>query len=81
MNTTGPTPLEAAISKQINVERVEHDMTQQALADALGIEKATLNRYLTGKRSMPMPVFFKVADVFGLPAHELLARAAARIGH
>lgn len=80
MNTNEPTPLEVAISKQILVELAEHDMTQQQLAEALGIESATLNRYLRGRRSMPMPVFFRVADAFGLSAPELLARASARLG-
>lgn len=83
MNTTSagePTPLELAVAKQIKVELTEHDMTQQQLADSLGMERATLNRYLGGKRSMPMPVFFKVAEALGLPAQELLARAAARVG-
>lgn len=80
MNTNEPTPLEVAVAKQILVELVEHDMSQQQLADALGIEAATLNRYLRGKRSMPMPVFFRVAEVLGLRADELLTRAAARLG-
>ena len=81
MNTNEPTPLEVAVAKQIKVEMVEHEprLSQQALADALGIEAATLNRYLQGKRAMPMPVFFKVAEVLGLRADELLTRAAARL--
>ena len=70
---------EAAVAKQITVELVEKDMTQKELADALGMERATLNRYLNGKRSMPMPVFFRVAEILGLPAQELLSRAADRL--
>jgi transcriptional regulator with XRE-family HTH domain len=79
MNTNESTPLEAAIAKQIIVELAEHDMTRRQLAEALGIEEATLSRYLNGKRSMPMTTFFKVADVFGLDQVELLRRSKARL--
>jgi Helix-turn-helix. len=71
--------LEAALSKQIAVELVERDMDQKDLAEAVGIERATLNRYMTGKRSMPMPTFFKVAEVLGLSAQVLMQRAESRI--
>lgn len=80
MDTNKPELLEEAVAKQIVVELAERDMTRQQLADAAGIERATLSRYLLGRRSMPMPVFFKVADILGLPASELLSRAIARLG-
>ena len=78
MNTYGER-LEAALSTQIKVELVEHEMDQKALADAVGIESATLSRYMTGKRSMPMPTFFKVAEALGLTPKVLMERAEARI--
>jgi len=71
--------LEAAIAKQIVIELVERDMDRQDLADAVNIEPATLSRYLNGKRSMPMPTFFKVADVLGISPRVLMERAEARI--
>ncbi|WP_138443553.1 helix-turn-helix domain-containing protein [Sinomonas susongensis] len=72
--------LEAAIQKQILVELLEHDMTQEDLAEKLGTTPATLNRYIKGHRSMPMSTFFKVADALGLSQVELLQRAVARLG-
>lgn len=78
MNTYGER-LEAALSTQIKVELAEREMEQKDLADAVGTEPATLSRYMTGKRSMPMPIFFKVAEVFGLSAQVLMQRAEARI--
>ena len=71
--------LEAALSTQIKVELADREMGQQDLADAIGIESATLSRYMTGKRSMPMPTFFAVAEVFGLSPRVLMERAEARI--
>ena len=80
MNNDDDAALEAAIQKQILVELVERDMSQEDLAAKLGTTPATLNRYIKGHRSMPMSTFFKVADVFGLSQVELLRRAAARLG-
>lgn len=71
--------LELAISKQIAVELVERDMDQKALAEAVGVERATMNRYMKGHRSMPMPVFFKVAEALGVTPQVLMQRAEARI--
>lgn len=76
---TNATPLEAAISKQIKVELAEHSMDQKDLADAIGIERATLSRYMNNRRPMPMATFFAIADVFGLSPRALMERAEARI--
>lgn len=78
MNTYGER-IEAALAAQIKVELAERGMEQRGLADALGIESATLSRYMTGKRSMPMPTFVKVAETFNLSPYELMKRAEARI--
>lgn len=71
--------LEAALSTQIKVELAERDMDQKDLATSIGIERATLNRYMKGHRSMPMPVFFKVAEALGVTPQVLMQRAEARV--
>lgn len=76
---TNATRLEAAISMQLKVELVERSMDQKDLADAVGIERATLSRYMTNRRPMPMAIFFKISEVLGLSPRELMARAEARI--
>jgi len=78
MNTDG-TRLEAALTTQIKVELAGLDMDQKDLAAAIGIERATLSRYMTGKRSMPMPTFFKVAEALGVSPQTLMQRAEARV--
>jgi transcriptional regulator with XRE-family HTH domain len=78
MNTYGDR-LEAALSTQIKVELAERDMDQKDLAEKAGMDRVTLNRYIKGHRSMPMPVFFKVAEALGLSAQVLMQRAEARI--
>jgi transcriptional regulator with XRE-family HTH domain len=71
--------LEVALSTQIKVELVERDMDQKDLAEKVGMDRVTLNRYMTGKRSMPMPTFFKVAEALGVTPQVLMQRAEARI--
>lgn len=78
METAGKR-LEAAIATQVKVALVENGIGQKELAAAVGIERATLTRYLTGVRSMPMPTFFAVAEALGLTPLELMSRAQARI--
>jgi hypothetical protein len=38
-----------------------------------------MNHYIKGHKSIPMPTFFAIAEVFGLTPKELMSRAEARI--
>jgi transcriptional regulator with XRE-family HTH domain len=78
MSTYGE-QLELALAKQIRIELAERDMEQKDLADALSIGRSSLNRYMQNHQSFPMPVFFRVAEVFGLSTKVLMERAEARI--
>jgi transcriptional regulator with XRE-family HTH domain len=71
--------LEAALAKQLIVELAEREMHQKDLAEAAGVGRPALNRYLKGHQSMPMPLFFRIAEVLGLSPQELMRRAEARI--
>ena len=78
MSTYGE-KLEVALAKQIRVELAEREMEQKDLAAALGIGRTSLNRYMQNHQSFPMPVFFGIAEVFGLSPKALMERAEARI--
>lgn len=77
--TTYGSRLEAALATQIKVELVERNMNQKELAEAVGIGRPAMNNYMKLHRSMPMPTFFKVAEVLSLSPKELMERAEARI--
>lgn len=77
--TTYGERLEAALAMQIKVELVERDMEQKDLADKVGINRVTMSHYMTGKRSIPMPTFFKVAEALEISPRVLMERAEARI--
>ena len=69
---------ELALAKQVKVELAERDMTQTDLAEAAGVGRPAMNRYLQGKSSMPMPTFLKVASVLGLGPDVLMSRIVER---
>jgi transcriptional regulator with XRE-family HTH domain len=70
---------EAAVMKQIRIELVERDMSQGQLADAIGVERATMNRYLRGHRSINMRLYSQICDALEIGPDELMARAMRRV--
>lgn len=77
--TTYGERLEASLATQIKIELVERGMDQKSLAEMAGIHPVTMTHYLKGKRSMPMPTFFRVAEALGLTPKVLMERAETRI--
>ena len=56
------------ITNVIRRLRLEHDeMTQQALADRIGVTRQTVNAIELGKYSPSLEVAFRIAAVFRLP--------------
>lgn len=58
------------------------EMTQQQLADHIGVTRQTINAIEGGKYSPTLEVAFEIAHVFGVPLDEVFeytpARAARR---
>jgi putative transcriptional regulator len=62
----------AAIHNNIRRLRFEHDeMTQQALADRIGVTRQTVNAIELGKYSPSLEVAFRIAAVFAKPLEEV----------
>ena len=56
--------------------RFEHkEMTQQDLADKIGVTRQTVNAIELGKYSPSLEVAFRIADVFGVPLDEVFQYA------
>lgn len=63
----GPT-----IRNEIRRLRFEHgEMTQQALADHVGVTRQTVNAIEQGKYSPSLEVAFRIAGVFGVPLDQV----------
>ncbi|MSR21025.1 MAG: transcriptional regulator [Gemmatimonadetes bacterium] len=63
---------EHGILNQIRRLRFDHqEMTQQELADSVGVTRQTINAIELGKYSPSLEVAFRIAAVFGVPLEQV----------
>lgn len=55
--------------------RVEHNLTQQAVADILEIKHPQYYRYESGKREIPLHLLIKLADFYGVTLDYIAGRS------
>ena len=61
-----------SIENQVRRLRFEHgEMTQQALADAVGVTRQTIIAIEQGKYAPSLEVAFRIARTFGAPLEEV----------
>ncbi|HEY8519727.1 MAG TPA: helix-turn-helix transcriptional regulator [Gammaproteobacteria bacterium] len=66
-----------AITNRIRRLRFEHgEMTQQELAERIGVTRQTVNAIELGKYSPSLEVAFRIARVFGVPLEEVFSYEA-----
>ena len=62
---------DCAVQNRIRRLRFDHgEMTQQALADRIGVTRQTVNAIELGKYSPSLEVAFRIARVFGVPLED-----------
>lgn len=67
------------VANQIRRFRFERDeMTQQELADRIGVTRQTVNAIELGKYSPSLEVAFRIASVFGVPLEEVFEYTGER---
>lgn len=71
--------LDHAVGRQIRAELDERGMDQKTLAEKMGIERATLNRYLMNHRSMNMTMFLRLTEALEISPADLLGKAQNRL--
>lgn len=54
--------------------REDKDLTQKALAEILNVTQTTYSKYELGKINIPIEVFIKLADFYGVSVDYLLGR-------
>ena len=69
--------LSAALVAQLRRELADRGRTQSELSEKLGIHPVTMNLYMKGRRHIPMPTFFLLADELGMTPSDLLSAAEA----
>ena len=58
--------MNVSIGKKIKILRKEKRLTQQDLADSLGIKRATISNYEINRRTPHMSELQKIAEFFGV---------------
>lgn len=56
--------------------RAERGMSQQALADALGVSRQSVNAIETGRYDPSLPLAFKIADLFAAAIEDIFVNPA-----
>jgi transcriptional regulator with XRE-family HTH domain len=65
-------PLAQQIGARIRQARLQRVITQEELAQSIGIERSTLAKYERGQRSMNAEVLVQIARLLNVPASRLL---------
>ena len=56
--------------------RIDHDLTQQQVADILGCQREVYRRYEKGTRTIPIDCLILLADYYGVTIDYLVGRSA-----
>lgn len=67
-------PFFKALGTRLATLRTEHKLSQQAVADELGIPQQTYAHYEVGRARMPASLLPPLAEIFGVTVDELLGR-------
>ena len=60
--------------RRISDLRIDHDLTQQDVADILGCKREVYRRYEKGTRMIPVDYLIKLADHYGVSVDYILNR-------
>ena len=63
-----------AYYRRIREMREDHDLTQQAVADRLGMKQPQYFRYEQGYRDIPTDILIRLAELYGTSVDYLLGR-------
>ena len=55
--------------------RIDHDLTQQQVADFLGCQREVYRRYEKGTRTIPVEFLIRLADYYNVSVDYLLGRS------
>ena len=66
------------IFRRIRELREDHDLTQAALADYLGVQQTTYSKYELGRIEVPAEVLIKLADYYQVSLDYLVGREGRR---
>lgn len=59
------------MKNNLKVERARHNLTQERLAELIGVSRQTVNSMEKGKYVPSSVLALRLSEVFGLPVNEL----------
>ena len=68
----------AKLHEMLTYLRKKKDMSQQELADKIGVSRSTVGMYETGKREPEIDILQKLSDIYGVSMNTLLDQAVQR---
>ena len=74
-----PAGIPERLGKAIARERTARGLTQEQLAEIIGVEQETVSRFERGATLPPLPRLIQLADFFGVPLDALLRANSNRI--
>jgi transcriptional regulator with XRE-family HTH domain len=67
------------VGAEIKIAIEKSGKTITSVAEAIAVERATLSRYCSGVKPIPVPTLLSICEEIGVSASELVARAEALI--
>ncbi|WP_230100361.1 helix-turn-helix domain-containing protein [Microbacterium sp. Bi98] len=69
----------AAVGRQLRAEIAAAGSSIAAMAREVGIARSALDNYVTGKRSIPVPILYAVSAALDIAPHVVITRAEERL--
>lgn len=60
------------LGKRLKDIRIERKMTQQEVADRLGIARQNVSTYENGVKTLDIDTFYKICDIFNVDPNDVL---------
>ena len=77
----GPDANDIAVGRRVRAQRLARNMSQSALAGALGITFQQVQKYEKGTNRISAGRLLRIAEVFGMPVKALFGSAAPSARH
>ena len=61
--------------ERLEALRIDHDLTQQDIADLLGCQREVYRRYEKGTRTIPVDFLIRLADYYNVSVDYILERS------
>ena len=59
------------MKSRLKVLRAEHDLTQEQLADAIGVSRQAINALETERHDPSLDLAYRIAAAFGVPVEQV----------